>query len=247
MSFFFQPEQISLEAINNRNKNTMCDWLGIEFCELGEDFLVAKMPVDHRTIQPLGVVNGGKIYVKQLDDAVKNAVASGATDSPELRKSIADELVVREAILQDLKKTGLATNSENDFKVKFAQQNVLIDHAKLWVISSNPSHFNLPNVVWHDLRREMVPSDYQGNRDCAKFFTIGSGFAQGELKGELNNEDDREEPLWGAKKVDSNCNPVSLWEKIQSSNVILGKNYAKVLQRSTDFPEEFNDWGFKRE
>lgn len=79
--------------------------------------------------QVLGVVNGGKIYVKQLDDAVKNAVASGATDSPELRKSIADELVVREAILQDLKKTGLATNSENDFKVKFAQQNVLID---LW-------------------------------------------------------------------------------------------------------------------
>ncbi len=59
MSFFFQPEQISLEAINNRNKNTMCDWLGIEFCELGDDFLVAKMPVDHRTIQPLGVVNGG--------------------------------------------------------------------------------------------------------------------------------------------------------------------------------------------
>ncbi len=37
----------------------MSDWLGIEFCEIGENFLIAKMPVDHRTVQPLGVVNGG--------------------------------------------------------------------------------------------------------------------------------------------------------------------------------------------
>ena len=59
MSFFFNQEQISLESINIRNKNTMCEWLGIEFCELGEDYLIAKMPADHRTIQPLGVVNGG--------------------------------------------------------------------------------------------------------------------------------------------------------------------------------------------
>ena len=77
--------------------------------------------------QVLGVVNGGKVYVKQLEDWVKNAVANGATDSPELRKSIADELVVREAILQDVKKTGLATSPENDFKVKVAQQNILLD------------------------------------------------------------------------------------------------------------------------
>ena len=79
--------------------------------------------------QVLGVVNGGKIYVKQLEDWVKNAVANGATDSPELRKAIADDLVVREAILQDIKKTGLANTPENDFKVKVAQQNILLD---LW-------------------------------------------------------------------------------------------------------------------
>jgi 1,4-dihydroxy-2-naphthoyl-CoA hydrolase len=59
MSLFFNPSEISLEALNNRNKNTMASWLGIEFCEIGDDYLVAKMPVDHRTVQPLGVVNGG--------------------------------------------------------------------------------------------------------------------------------------------------------------------------------------------
>ena len=33
--------------------------LGIEFLELGEDFFKAKMPVDERTKQPLGLLHGG--------------------------------------------------------------------------------------------------------------------------------------------------------------------------------------------
>ena len=33
--------------------------LGIEFTEIGEDYLVAKMPVDSRTHQPLGLLHGG--------------------------------------------------------------------------------------------------------------------------------------------------------------------------------------------
>jgi uncharacterized protein (TIGR00369 family) len=59
MSIFKNLSETSLEKLNERCKNTMSDWLGIEFCEIGENFLIAKMPVDHRTVQPLGVVNGG--------------------------------------------------------------------------------------------------------------------------------------------------------------------------------------------
>ena len=33
--------------------------LGIEFIELTEDFIIAKMPVDERTHQPLGLLHGG--------------------------------------------------------------------------------------------------------------------------------------------------------------------------------------------
>jgi 1,4-dihydroxy-2-naphthoyl-CoA hydrolase len=58
MSIIITPE-ITLKAIQNRNINTMSEWLGIEFIEVCEAYLVAKMPVDHRTTQPLGVVNGG--------------------------------------------------------------------------------------------------------------------------------------------------------------------------------------------
>lgn len=49
----------SLEYMNERNRNTMSEWLGIEFYEVGNDYLLGRMPVDHRTVQPLGIVNGG--------------------------------------------------------------------------------------------------------------------------------------------------------------------------------------------
>ena len=56
-------EGVTLEAMMERNRNTCSEWMGIEFIEIGEDYLLARMPVDHRTIQPLGVVNGGAFCV----------------------------------------------------------------------------------------------------------------------------------------------------------------------------------------
>ena len=50
---------ISLEFLNRAGRNTMVEHCGIEFTEVGPDFLVARMPVDHRTIQPLGLLHGG--------------------------------------------------------------------------------------------------------------------------------------------------------------------------------------------
>jgi 1,4-dihydroxy-2-naphthoyl-CoA hydrolase len=39
--------------------NTMVIHLGIEFTSIGEDYIEAKMPVDHRTHQPMGLLHGG--------------------------------------------------------------------------------------------------------------------------------------------------------------------------------------------
>lgn len=37
----------------------MGDHIGIEFTEVGDDYMVARMPVDHRTRQPMGILHGG--------------------------------------------------------------------------------------------------------------------------------------------------------------------------------------------
>ena len=55
----FEKEKYKIEAINARNSNTMCDWIGIEFTELTDDYMRARMPVDHRTVQALRILNGG--------------------------------------------------------------------------------------------------------------------------------------------------------------------------------------------
>lgn len=49
----------TLEILNSWNQNTMGGHLGMEFTEIGEDYLCGKMPVDSRTHQPMGLLHGG--------------------------------------------------------------------------------------------------------------------------------------------------------------------------------------------
>lgn len=50
---------ISIQDLNKMSKNTLVNHLGIELIELGEDYLVARMPVDKRHHQPYGILHGG--------------------------------------------------------------------------------------------------------------------------------------------------------------------------------------------
>ncbi|MBK8886831.1 MAG: hotdog fold thioesterase [Saprospiraceae bacterium] len=52
-----------VEVINNFNKDTLVAHLGIEIVEVGEDYIKSKMPVDHRTRQPMGLLHGGASVV----------------------------------------------------------------------------------------------------------------------------------------------------------------------------------------
>lgn len=56
MVFQIKP---SLTQLNNTKHQTMVTHLGIEFTGIGDDFLEATMPVDNRTIQPMGLLHGG--------------------------------------------------------------------------------------------------------------------------------------------------------------------------------------------
>jgi uncharacterized protein (TIGR00369 family) len=50
---------ISLDLLVAANKTSAAAWLGIEFTEIGDDFLRGRVPVDHRTTQPFGLLHGG--------------------------------------------------------------------------------------------------------------------------------------------------------------------------------------------
>ena len=49
----------TIQKINFSAQNTMLSNLGIEITDIGEDFICGKMPIDHRTKQPFGLLHGG--------------------------------------------------------------------------------------------------------------------------------------------------------------------------------------------
>ena len=58
MTTWFNKD-VLVEDLKPLGKGTMTEYLGIEWVEVGNNFLKAKMAVDHRTIQPYGLLHGG--------------------------------------------------------------------------------------------------------------------------------------------------------------------------------------------
>ncbi len=52
-------QQPTLEGLNQTSTKNMGEHLGINFTEVGDDYIIATMPVNERTRQPYGVLHGG--------------------------------------------------------------------------------------------------------------------------------------------------------------------------------------------
>lgn len=48
-----------LEHMTEASKNTAVSHMGIEYLEIGDDYVTGRMPVDPRTVQPFGILHGG--------------------------------------------------------------------------------------------------------------------------------------------------------------------------------------------
>lgn len=57
------PTDITLDMLNVTSAGNLIGHLGIEYTSLREDALCAKMPVDKRTKQPMGILHGGASVV----------------------------------------------------------------------------------------------------------------------------------------------------------------------------------------
>lgn len=73
---WFAP--VTLDEINLRAKGSLCDHLSIEFIEISGNTLSASMPVDKRTMQPMGILHGGASCA--LSETVASAAANYCID-----------------------------------------------------------------------------------------------------------------------------------------------------------------------
>lgn len=65
-----------LVQLNQWNKDTLMETLGIVFTELGDDYLVGTMPVNSRVHQPLGMLHGGAniAFAESLGSCLSNVL-----------------------------------------------------------------------------------------------------------------------------------------------------------------------------
>lgn len=71
-------QSINIEMLNQRGANTMSEFLGITFVEIGNNFLMATMPVNERTKQPIGILHGGAnvVLAETVASTAANAVVN---------------------------------------------------------------------------------------------------------------------------------------------------------------------------
>ena len=78
-----------ISVLNALGKNTIGEVIGIVFTEIGDDFIKATMPVDHRTKQPFGLLHGGASCV--LAETL-GSVASALVVDPLKQKCVGLEI-----------------------------------------------------------------------------------------------------------------------------------------------------------
>lgn len=98
-------------------------------------FVSAALPA---MAQNLAVVNGKPVPSSRADVMVKQMVAQGQQDTPELRAMIKDELINREILIQEADKLGLGSQSDVKSQVEIARQSILIRALVADYLKKNP-------------------------------------------------------------------------------------------------------------
>jgi len=82
-------KEYDLNYLSSMRSANMGEHLGFEFTEVGADFLSGRLPVDHRTTQPFGILHGGASCV--LSETL-GSVAAWMTINPETHRAVGLEI-----------------------------------------------------------------------------------------------------------------------------------------------------------
>ena len=97
--------------------------------------------------KPYVTVNGVKITTRQFNQRFSNAISEGGEDTPQLRQAILNDLIMREAVSQDLKRSGLIGKDKNIFQLEEAREKAMLD---LWFAQ----YFKVHPLTDADVRAE---------------------------------------------------------------------------------------------
>lgn len=88
--------------------------------------------------QTLATVNGKAIPASKVEPFLKQALAQGQKDTPQLRAMIKERLIGTEVILQEAEKAGLSKNEDVKLQIEMARQQILIQSLMRAHVEKNP-------------------------------------------------------------------------------------------------------------
>ena len=101
-----------------------------------------------QAVQAIATVNGVQIPVSRFLLHLRNAIAEGSNDTPELHQAILDDLIFSEAVAQDAERIGLLSDDRNAIRIEGAGENALED---LWFANY---------LTFHPVTEGDIRSDY---------------------------------------------------------------------------------------
>jgi len=81
---------INPENFNARIKGTMLEMIGLEYVSCTDNSISARIPVNHRTIQPYGILHGGATAA--LAETLGSVASEHAVNQPGVQKVVGIEL-----------------------------------------------------------------------------------------------------------------------------------------------------------
>lgn len=111
---------------------------------LAASLVFAALPV---FAQNAATVNGKGIPSSRVDNIVKQLVAQGQQDTPQLREMIKNDLIGREILMQEAARKGITNSAEVKDQIEHARQMIIIGALRAQFLKANP-------VTDDDVRKE---------------------------------------------------------------------------------------------
>lgn len=106
--------------------------------------------------QNAATVNGKAISQKSLDDFVKLLVSQGATDNPQLREQVKQEMINRQVFVQAAEKQGIAKQPDIQTEMELARQGILVRALMADYLQKNPVTDATIQAEYNKIKKEQA-------------------------------------------------------------------------------------------
>ncbi|MBI5431144.1 MAG: peptidylprolyl isomerase [Nitrosomonadales bacterium] len=123
--------------------------------------LCACNPADHSKSAVAATVNGTDISESRVELLVKQSAGQGQPDTPELRKTIVDQLTMQLIITQEAIRKGIDKKPEVVDQIEVTRQSMLANAFVLDYLKSNPVSDDMLKAEYEKVKAQMTGSEYR--------------------------------------------------------------------------------------